>query len=143
MLPAGEAWGPGTLSIFLGLEEATHLCTVHMPRVLAGVSSELPGSCNGSSHSCAHRGRCGEKAAAIVGLRTSGHTGPGLQEAEKGLDWEKHRWADGELPHRRMLCPDSVQHGGPGSGSEGSDPLVQICHLLAAKNTALGQGFWL
>lgn len=26
MLPAAEAWGPGTLSIFLGLEEATHLC---------------------------------------------------------------------------------------------------------------------
>lgn len=83
MLPAGEAWGPGTLSIFLGLEEATHLCTVPMPRVLAGVSSELPGRCDGSSHSCAHRGRCGEKAGAIRGLRTVGTQGQDCRRLRK------------------------------------------------------------
>lgn len=79
-------------------------------------------------------------------LTPVGAQGPGLQEAEKGKDGEKHRRAADCVEscctagRRCALVQCSMQ--GP-EWQPQLRPSCPVCPRPGAKTTALGQGFWL
>lgn len=114
------------------------MCALHVPWVPAGVSSELPGGCDGSPHSRRTGGLCtaGQVRGTQVlsqALGTRGHTqGTRLRQAEKRMDWERSGLKES------AAVPDSGRRGGPGS----SHAQTRLPGLppASAKATALGQG---